>query len=68
MSQNEFQIALIREQTGCSLTDAVKALALRDGILTFAIEYLERRDINSSMSLADRFPKWTQYQTQKRRV
>ncbi len=66
--ENALQIALLREKTGCSLSQAAQALSLREGILDFAIEYIERRDLNRSMSQEDRFPLWSNYLLAKRRV
>ncbi len=68
MSENETQIQLLMEATGCDHRTAINALTLREGILDFSIEYIKRRDILSSMSQDDRFPLWFQYLTQKRRV
>jgi len=68
MSENNLQIALLREQTGCSLTLARTALSIREGILDFAAEYIERRDLGGSMSPEQRYPRWAQYLKQKARV
>ena len=63
--ENGYQIAQLREQTKCSLSDAVTALSRREGILEFAIEYLQRRDLPKAMSPAERYPLWHQYIYQK---
>lgn len=67
MKENPLQIAQLREITGCSLSDAARALALREGILTFAVEYLGRRDIPAAISPAERFPMWQQYLDQRKK-
>lgn len=61
-------IAELMLKTGCSAAAATAALTLRDGIMTFAIEYLERRDLAKDMEIKERYPMWCQYVMQKRRV
>lgn len=68
MKENPLQIAQLREITKCSLSEASNALKLREGILTFAVEYLARRDIPVSMGVAERFPMWTQYLEQRKKA
>jgi hypothetical protein len=65
-SINHVQVALLMEATGCNHHTAVRALAVRDGILDFAIEYLNRRDLDGAMDEKARFPTWTQYMSQRR--
>lgn len=65
---NQAQAKLLREKTGCSLHDSITALDVRDGIMEFAEEYLERRDLAAVMSVEGRFPRWFQYLDQKKRV
>ncbi len=64
--ENPLQIAQLREITGCSLSEAARALELREGILTFAVEYLGRRDIPAAISQAERYPMWFQYLEQRK--
>ena len=61
------QIAQLREQTKCTLRAAYHALDIREGILEFAIEYLERRDLPQSISQAERYPRWAQFLKERRR-
>lgn len=55
------QIAELRSRIKCSLHEATRALAVRDGILEFALEYLQSRDLPGAMSPEERYPKWSQF-------
>ena len=67
MEARKDEIARLREETKCTLRAAYHALSLREGILEFAIEYIERRDIPESMSQERRYPRWSQYLHEKKK-
>lgn len=68
MNARQQLIAELMLKTGCTAATATSALILRDGILIFAIEYLERRDLAKDLSIKERYPMWCQYVVQKRRI
>lgn len=55
------KVAELMFETDCTANQATTALKLRKSIMEFAIEYLKRRDIERTMSPAERYPKWAQY-------
>ena len=61
-------VGRLMKETGCGGREARFALKLRKNIFVFAVEYLERRDAPGSMSPEERFPRWFQYLSERRRV
>lgn len=59
---NPVQVAELRRITSCGMHAAKEALQKRDGILEFAIEYVDRAHLAAVMSEPARFPKWHKYQ------
>lgn len=61
------KVAELMLETGCSASAATAALKIRKGIMIFALEYLNRRDLSGAMDARERFPAWAQYIKEKRR-
>lgn len=54
------QVAQLRDQTKCGLHLAMEALMMREGILEFAVEYVDRVFL-PNLSEEKKFPQWTAY-------
>ena len=61
------KVAELMLETNCSAAAATAALKIRKGIMVFALEYLERRDLSGTMDVRDRYPAWAQFIKEKRR-
>lgn len=62
------QVELLMKSRGVNKDTAIDAIAIRDGILEFAEEYIDFRDKPEAMDFEKRFPKWSQYLDMKRRA
>ena len=62
------KVAELMLQTNCTAASATAALKIRKGIMIFALEYLDRRDLSGVMDIKERYPRWNQYLEQKKRV
>ncbi len=61
MKVDPVKVAELMLKTNCSASSATAALKIRMGIMVFALEYLERRDLTGPMDVRERYPKWWQY-------
>ncbi len=55
------KVAELMLQTKCTASSATAALKIRKGIMVFALEYLNRRDLTGPMDVRERYPAWFQY-------
>ncbi len=67
MKVDPAKVAELMLQTNCTAASATAALKIRKGIMIFALEYLERRDLSGVMDQRERFPKWAQFIKEKQR-
>lgn len=67
MRVDPVKVAELMLQTKCTAQSATAALKIRKGILIFALEYLERRDLSGVMDIKERYPRWAQYLKEKQR-
>ncbi len=68
MKVDPVKIAELMLETNCTAASATAALKIRKGIMVFALEYLNRRDLTGPMDVRERYPKWAQFIKEKHRV
>ena len=62
------KVAELMFNTNCTARQATTALQLRKNIMEFALEYIQRRDLNRDMSPEERYPAWAQYLRERKRI
>ena len=67
MKVDPVKVAELMLQTNCTAASATAALKIRKGIIVFALEYLEMRDLSGVMDIRERYPRYFQYLKEKQR-